>query len=123
MKHPGCQHPHQPGGRGDPHLSPAASGCLQRGWLSQTWQRVSNRKDKGTKDSSRLHRSGGQRAEARTSGPTLCPAPAKGLPWVYLDKGESFRRKHPILLLNFPGWKAFSSPSFCPWVGTLSSTG
>lgn len=60
----------KPGGRGDPDASPAAGGCLQWGRLSQTWQRVSNCKDRQTKAGSRLHRSGGQTGEARTSGPT-----------------------------------------------------
>lgn len=32
-----------------------------------------------------------------------CPALANGLPWVYLDKAESFRRKHLLSLLSFPG--------------------
>lgn len=34
------------------------------------------------------------------------PAWAEGLPRTHLDKDEPFRRKHPVLLLSFPGRKA-----------------
>lgn len=39
-----------------------------------------------------------------------CPAPANGLPWFYLDKAKSFRRKRLLSLLSFPGQEVPTSP-------------
>lgn len=35
-----------------------------------------------------------------------CPAWAEGLPRIYLDKDEPFKKKHPIVFLRFPTQKA-----------------
>lgn len=69
-----------------------------------------------TKSGSRLHRSGGQPGEARTSGLVLPSVGRRAS--LALFKDEPFRRKHPILLLSFPGWKALPGSALCQ-VGAL----
>lgn len=91
------------GGRGAPQ-KPQGCWLSGLGLLSFTWQRVSRRGGGRTKSSSRLHRSRGQSGEARTSGPMLPSVGRRASPGLFKD--ELFRRKHPILLLSFPGWKA-----------------
>lgn len=69
-----------------------------------------------TKSGSRLHRSRGQSGEARTSGLMLPSEGRRASPGLFKD--ELFRRKHPTLLLSFPGWKALPGSVLCH-VGAL----
>lgn len=93
-----------------PEGTPSPAGhCLQQDWLSQPRQQVSNRKDGRTKDSSRLHRSGGQLGEARTSGATL-PSAGQRASLGLFRQGRVFQKEVSIIAVKFPRTGSPPSP-------------